>query len=356
MEDYQHLTKDVHIIANQPLPSPEEIIQQYPTSEIAAQTVFNGRQTIKRMMRNADMRLLVIVGPCSIHDEKAAYEYAQRLKELQQKVKENFFLVMRVYFEKPRTVIGWRGLINDPDLDGSSDIIKGLHKARQILLALSEMEVPIASELLDPVVPQYISDLISWAAIGARTTESQIHREMASGLSMPVGFKNSTDGNLQIAIDAIQSSRFSHHFVGINVDGKMHIWKSSGNIWGHIILRGGRDEPNYHREKIEETAQRLEKAKLPPFVVVDCSHANSQKVYKKQVEVWNDLIQQTLDGNEALRGIMLESHLHEGNQKIPENLSQLKYGVSVTDPCINWETTERIILEANNQFERYRSK
>ena len=289
-------------------------------------------------------------GPCSIHDEKAAYEYATRLQSLREKVQDTQELVMRVYFEKPRTVIGWKGFLNDPNLDGSSDIVLGLRKSREILRTIATMGVPAASELLDPVVPQYISDLLTWATVGARTTESQIHREMASGLSMPIGFKNNTDGNLQIAVDAILSARHSHSFVGINTDGKMYIWKSSGNVWSHIILRGGKDQPNYGSASLEQTRMMLEKNNLPPFIMVDCSHANSNKNYVNQPIVWNNLIQQRLDGNGTIRGLMLESHLVEGRQEIPEDKSQLKYGVSITDACIGWEMTEKLILSTHEKL------
>lgn len=339
-------TRDVHIRESRPLPTPDEVIREFPATDPVNQTILESRQTIKRMIRGLDSRFLIIVGPCSIHDEHAAYEYAERLRSLQQQVEERFYLVMRVYFEKPRTVIGWKGLINDPFLDGSSDIAFGLRKAREILLRIVSMNVPTATELLDPVCPQYILDLITWSAIGARTSESQIHREMASGLSTPVGFKNNTEGNLQIAIDAIRSARSPHSFVGINHDGRMFIWKSTGNIWSHIILRGGREGANYDRAQIEQAAAAMKQAGIPEFIVVDCSHANSEKQYQKQVEVFNDLIQQTIEGNSALRGAMLESNLHEGSQPIPHDLTRLKYGVSVTDACIDWETTESLILDA----------
>ncbi|MEW6238887.1 MAG: 3-deoxy-7-phosphoheptulonate synthase [Candidatus Omnitrophota bacterium] len=338
--------QDIHIIESRPLPPPDEICKDLPITEKAAQTVYEGRQTIKRMMRDIDKRMLVIVGPCSIHDETAAYEYADRLNALQEKVKERLFLVMRVYFEKPRTTVGWKGLINDPYLNGDCDIAYGLWKARKILLNLCHRNICAASELLDPVVPQYIVDLICWAAIGARTTESQIHREMASGLSMPVGFKNSTDGNLQIAIDAIHSARYPHSFVGINRDGKMYIWKSTGNVWAHVILRGGREQPNFDADNLLFASRKLSETNLPLFIMVDCSHANAEGQYQNQATVWKYLIQQKIEGCDALRGLMLESHLHEGSQKIPADLTQLKYGVSITDPCIDWETTEELILYA----------
>ncbi|MBD3265091.1 3-deoxy-7-phosphoheptulonate synthase [bacterium] len=344
-------TSDVHILESQPLPSPDEIKSQLPATETAVQTVLAARQAIKRMIRNLDSRLLVIVGPCSIHDEQAAMDYAERLKSLQEKVKSTLLLVMRVYFEKPRTVIGWKGMLNDPNLDSTSDIAHGLYKSRKIMLDIVSKGVPAASELLDPVTPQYISDLLAWGAVGARTTESQIHREMASGLSMPVGFKNNTDGNLQIAVDAIQSSRCPHKFVGINTDGKMYIWQSSGNVWSHIILRGGRDKPNYATDSMEITRQLLQKNTLEPFIMVDCSHANSCKDYRNQPKVWSDLIGQRAAGNEAIRGLMLESHIHEGKQDIPEDLSQLQYGVSITDACIDWDTTQTLLLNAHETLQ-----
>lgn len=351
MNQPKNQTSDVHILESQPLPSPDEIKSQLPATETAVQTVLAARQAIKRMIRNLDSRLLVIVGPCSIHDEQAAMDYADRLKSLQEKVKSTLLLVMRVYFEKPRTVIGWKGMLNDPNLDSTSDIALGLYKSRKIMLDIVSKGVPAASELLDPVTPQYISDLLAWGAVGARTTESQIHREMASGLSMPVGFKNNTDGNLQIAVDAIQSSRSPHKFVGINTDGKMYIWQSSGNVWSHIILRGGRDKPNYNAESMEITRQLLQKNKLEPFIMVDCSHANSCKDYRNQPKVWSDLIGQRAAGNEAIRGLMLESHIHEGKQAIPEDLSQLQYGVSITDACIDWDTTQTLLLDAHKTLQ-----
>jgi 3-deoxy-7-phosphoheptulonate synthase len=345
-------TSDVHILESKPLPSPDTIKAMYPLQNEAAQIVVETRNAIKRMMRNLDPRLLVIVGPCSIHDEDAAYEYCGRIKQLQEQVKDTLLLVMRVYFEKPRTVIGWKGLINNPTLDGISDIAAGIEKSRKIITHIVCQGVPTASELLDPVFPQYIADMLSWAAVGARTTESQIHREMASGLSMPVGFKNSTDGNLQIAVDAIQSAGFPHSFVGINTDGTMYIWKSSGNVWSHIILRGGRDHPNYDKDSLRQTSELLTKANRPPFIMVDCSHANSEKDYRNQPKVWNALIEQRLEGNTAIRGLMLESHLHEGRQDIPDDLSRLRYGVSITDACINWETTQDIILSAHQRLQK----
>lgn len=342
--------QNVHVSEFIPLVTPTELKNELPISDNAAQLVVESRIAIKRMLRGKDHRMLVIVGPCSIHDEKAAYEYAERLRELSREVEDQLFLVMRVYFEKPRTTIGWKGLISDPYLNNSSDIAFGLRKAREIMMKITDMGLPTASEFLDPTIPQYISEFVSWAAIGARTTESQTHREMSSGLSMPVGFKNSTEGNLQIAIDAMQSSRYPHYFLGIDQEGKSAIVKTSGNVWSHLILRGGRGKTNYDRDSVAQGVEALKKASLPPYVMVDCSHANSSKKHQNQCAVWSDCIQQRIEGNEHLFGLMLESHLHEGNQSIPEDLSQLKYGVSVTDACINWETTEELIRNAHKQL------
>ncbi len=339
-------TQDVHIVKINPLISPREMKEAYPMSEKATETVLEARNTIKRMLRGKEDRFLMIVGPCSIHDAGIAEEYAQRLAALQQKVKDRIVLVMRVYFEKPRTTVGWKGLINDPYLNDSTDIEHGITTARKILLNINDLGLPAATEFLDPIVPQYIAELVTWAAIGARTTESQTHREMSSGLSMPVGFKNSTEGNLQIAIDALHSSNYPHSFLGIDQEGKASIISTSGNVWGHIILRGGRSGPNYDRESVEQTKTSLEKAQIPPYVMIDCSHANSSKDFTKQETVLQSIIEQKQSGQDCIFGAMLESNIHEGKQNIPADLSELKYGVSVTDGCISWETTERIIQEA----------
>ncbi|MGI6458166.1 MAG: 3-deoxy-7-phosphoheptulonate synthase [bacterium] len=349
--------QNIHVYEMLPLKTPAQIKNDIQISDVSEQVVLESRNTIKKMLRNKDQRLLVIVGPCSIHDEKAAYEYAERLAKLHKEVEDKIYLVMRVYFEKPRTTIGWKGLINDPHLNGRSDIEYGLHKAREILSTITNMGLPCATEFLDPIVPQYISDLISWAAIGARTTESQTHRELSSGLSMPVGFKNSTEGNLHIAIDAMKSSRFPHSFLGVDQDGKNCIVKTSGNVWGHLILRGGRGCPNYTAEYIREGIEILQKNNLPPYIMVDCSHANSEKKHQNQRNVWECCVDQRIAGNEYIIGLMLESHLHEGNQPIPTDLSrlgdpsQLKYGVSITDACISWETTEELIRYAYGKLQ-----
>jgi len=287
--------------------------------------------------------MLVVVGPCSIHDIKGALEYAARLNVLRQEVEPHIQLVMRVYFEKPRTTIGWKGLINDPFLDGTYDIGTGLKRARKLLLDLTAMGLPTATEFLDPIIPQYIDDLVSWVAIGARTTESQTHREMASGLSMPIGFKNGTDGSLQIALDAMVSARTPHSFLGIDQDGVTSIIRTTGNPVGHVILRGGRSRPNYDTTSLAEAEQRLVQAGLPPVLMVDCSHANSGKQHARQEEVWHSVIEQRVAGNWGLIGAMVESYLNEGNQPFPNEPSQLCYGVSITDACLGWEATERML-------------
>ena len=317
-------------------------------TERTNETVVGGRETVKRILRGDDPRLLVIVGPCSIHDVDGALEYAQKLNRLREELAEQVCVVMRVYFEKPRTTIGWKGLINDPHLDGSYDIDTGLKKARELLLQINGMGLPAATEFLDPIVPQYIGDLVSWAAIGARTTESQTHREMASGLSMPVGFKNSTDGSLQIAIDAMTSARTPHNFLGIDQDGVTSIIRTTGNPNGHVVLRGGRAKANYDPESIAAATASLTKAGLPAVLMVDCSHANSGKQHARQEEVWRSVIQQRAEGNRALIGLMVESYLEEGNQPIPGRLDELRHGVSVTDACIGWETTERMLRHGHD--------
>ncbi len=342
-------TQDLHVIDAQPLLPPVELKRELPISDASAETVIQSRLAIKKMLIDKDPRLLLIIGPCSIHDEKSAIEYAERLKALSDNVSDVFLVAMRVYFEKPRTTTGWKGLINDPHIDGSLDIVHGLHKARELLRTITDMGLPTATEFLDPIIPQYISDLISWAAIGARTTESQTHREMASGLSMPVGFKNNTDGNLQVAFNALQSARAPHSFLGIDPEGRTSIYKTSGNRWGHIILRGGGGKGNYDPDSIREAIDGLNKAGLTETVMVDCSHANSGKKIENQEIVWKDCIQQRVGGNKAILGLMLESHLNAGSQQIPENLDDLQYGVSITDACINWDTTETLVTWAYEQ-------
>ncbi len=336
-------TQNLHVKETARLIAPRELKERLPMTEQSNRTVVSGRTAISSILRQTDPRLLVVVGPCSIHDTQGALEYAARLNGLRQELADRFCIIMRVYFEKPRTTIGWKGLIYDPDLNGSDNIQAGLQKARELLLEITGLGLPAATEFLDPVVPQYIADLVSWAAIGARTTESQTHRQMASGLSMPVGFKNGTDGGLQIAIDAMQSAMTPHSFLGIDQDGFTSIVRTTGNPDGHVVLRGGRLRTNYDAESIRDAAAQLEKAGLPPILMVDCSHANSAKQHARQEEVWRSLIEQRLASTRSLIGVMIESNLFEGNQPIPRHLADLRYGVSVTDACLGWDVTERIL-------------
>ena len=323
--------------------TPRALKAELPASEAANQLVVAARRNIASILKQEDPRLLVVVGPCSIHDLEGALEYGRRLSSLRRELAGQMELVMRVYFEKPRTTIGWKGLINDPHLDGTYDIDAGLKQARRLLLELSALGLPTATEFLDPIIPQYIDDLVTWAAIGARTTESQTHREMASGLSMPVGFKNGTDGSLQIALDAMVSARTPHSFLGIDQDGITSIIRTTGNPVGHIVLRGGSSRPNYDAASLRDAEAKLVKAGLPPVLMVDCSHANSGKQHARQEKVWTSVIAQRAAGNRALIGAMLESYLKEGNQPFPKNPAELAYGVSITDACICWEVTERLL-------------
>lgn len=343
-------TQDLNIAGITQLTTPAQLKAELPISEHASEVVAESRHVIEAILRKDDPRLLAIVGPCSIHDRKAAIEYAQNLMELHEAYKDHMYLVMRTYFEKPRTTIGWKGLINDPTLDGRCDMAKGLQMARELLLEITDMGLPVATEVLDPVIPQYIADLITWAAVGARTTESQTHREMVSGLSMPVGFKNGTEGNLQIAIDGILSAQHPHHFLGIDQDGRTAIVETRGNQYGHVILRGGRGGPNYDSVSVAQTVETMTKAGLPPRIIIDCSHANSRKRFEMQPEVFRDVLRQRRDGNEHIIGVMLESNLNEGNQPIPIDLTELKYGVSVTDGCIDWACTEGLLREGYEQL------
>jgi 3-deoxy-7-phosphoheptulonate synthase len=345
-------TQDLHVKEIVPLLSPRGIKAQSPSNDVVNATVARSRERIIRILRQEDPRLLVVIGPCSIHDERGALEYAARLNLLRQKFADRMEIVMRVYFEKPRTTIGWKGLINDPHLDGSQDIETGLKIARRLLLEITGMGLPAATEFLDPIVPQYIADLITWAAIGARTTESQTHREMASGLSMPVGLKNSTDGSLQVAIDAMGATRHPHSFLGMNEDGITSIVRTTGNPHAHVVLRGGRAKTNYDAESIRAAENKLISEKLPPVLMVDCSHANSEKKFAKQEDVWRSVIQQRIEGTRSLIGLMVESNLFEGNQPIPKNKADLRYGVSVTDSCINWETTARMLRWGYEMLEK----
>ncbi len=343
--------QDLNIIRYENLVTPENLKAEFPVNKKIAGLVSTTREEIKEILDKKDRRMIFVVGPCSIHDSELAIDYASRLAKLREEFKENIYIIMRVYFEKPRTTIGWKGLINDPHLNGTNDILAGLRLARKILKEILMLSLPTATEFLDPIVPQYIADLISWAAIGARTTESQTHREMASGLSMPVGFKNSTEGNLQIAVDAMQSAKHPHHFLGIDPAGKISVFTTGGNPYGHIILRGGREKPNYEPTYVQEAFERLEKAKLKTGLMVDCSHANSNKKFERQEVVWNSVIEQRVFGNENLMGMMLESNIYEGNQSLT-NPESLKYGVSITDACVSFETTRRLLEHAANELAR----
>ena len=336
-------TSDLHVVETRPLVPPALLHRELPISDRSTATVQQARERIKAILHGRDSRLLVIVGPCSVHDVAAAHEYAAAIAEAHERYKDALEIVMRVYFEKPRTTVGWKGLINDPHLDGSYDINTGLRVARGLLLHLAEMGLPAATELLDPVVPQYIADLISWTAIGARTTESQTHREMASGLSMPIGFKNGTDGSAITAINAMEAAAKTHHFLGINHDGHAAIVTTTGNPDGHLVLRGGKRGTNYHTEAVQEAAAELAKAGLPPRVMVDCSHGNSNKDYRRQGEVAAQVAAQLRAGSGHVMGVMLESHLVAGSQKIPSDLSQLTYGQSITDACIDLATTSEVL-------------
>lgn len=344
-------TQDLHVREMIRLVSPRMLKEGWPAPEATNDAVAASRGRVARILEQEDPRLLVIVGPCSIHDVDAALEYAGRLKVIREKVSDRMEIVMRVYFEKPRTTIGWKGLINDPHLDDTQDIEHGLRLARQLLLDIAAMGLPVATEFLDPIVPQYISDLVAWAAIGARTTESQTHREMASGLSMPVGFKNGTDGGLQVAVDAMQSARMPHSFLGMDQDGQTCIVRTKGNPHGHVVLRGGRALTNYDADSIHLAEATLAKAQLPTGLMVDCSHANSGKVPARQEDVWRSAIEQRVAGTRCLIGLMLESFLHEGAQPFPKPVSELQHGVSITDACISWETTERLLLEGHEMLE-----
>jgi len=346
----KNVTVDTRIKKYEPIQSPHQIQLDVPLSEQAYATVINGRRTIENILDRKDPRIFIVLGPCSIHDPYSAADYAGRLKALSDQVADRFFLVMRTYFEKPRTTTGWAGLQNDPDMDGSFDINKGLHEARKILLYNATLGIPSGTEYLDTMSPQYTSDLISWAAIGARTTESQQHRNLVSGLSMPAGFKNGTHGHVDVAINAILRARGPHSFFGINPYGVFSQIDTSGNPYSHIILRGG-DEPNYAAECVREVQARLLEKNLPDNVVIDCSHGNSQKDFNRQPLVFEEVIKQFRDGNTGIVGLMLESNLEAGSQPIPADLrgfdkSTLAYGVSVTDACISWETTSDLLQQA----------
>ncbi len=347
-------TQDIHVRSLTRLSTPNDVKAELPMTETANETVIAGRDAIQGILDGTDHRLLAIMGPCSIHDEKAAIEYAGRLKDLAARVADRILVVMRVYFEKPRTTVGWKGLINDPHMDDTFDIETGIRRARKLLLTLTEMGVATGTEMLEPITPQYIADLVSWASIGARTTESPTHRQMASGLSMPVGFKNATDGNVQIAVDAMLAAFHEHSFLGIDGEGCTSIVNTTGNKYCHLILRGGRSGTNYDYDSIAAAAKKLSDANLNPGVVVDCSHANSEKDHNRQEHVWNYVVDQYANGNRSVLGAMLESNIHEGNQKLTGDLSALKYGVSITDACISWEQTEKMLLNAYDRLENAR--
>ncbi|PIE00340.1 MAG: 3-deoxy-7-phosphoheptulonate synthase [Thiothrix nivea] len=349
-------TDDLRIIGMHELISPEDLHRAFPAGEVATNTIFQARHEAHEIIHGRDDRLLVISGPCSIHDVDAALEYAEKLKVLREALKDDLHIIMRVYFEKPRTSVGWKGLINDPDLDNSFNINKGLRLARKLLLDLSERGVPAATEYLDLISPQYVADLVSWAAIGARTTESQGHRELASGISCPIGFKNGTYGNVNIAINAISAASHPHTFLSVTKEGKTAIFATEGNEDCHVILRGGQTT-NYDAASVAETVAQLEKAKLPPYLMIDCSHANSGKDYRQQPKVAEDVAQQLAAGNRAICGVMIESHLVEGNQKADgKQREDLVYGQSITDACINWETTEQVLRELAAAVRQRRAK
>ncbi len=341
-----HDIENVNVTAFDTMPTPEEIQARLPISDKAAKTVTHGRNLLRKILDRKDPRLFVVVGPCSIHDPVAGLDYARRLKKLSDEVGDTLQIIMRVYFEKPRTTVGWKGYINDPFMDDSFRIDIGMEKARDFLLQVAEIGLPTGTEALDPNAPQYYGDLITWTAIGARTTESQTHREMSSGLSTPVGFKNGTSGDLSVAINAILSASKPHSFLGLTEQGRVAIVRTKGNGFGHIVLRGGDGRPNYDTVSVAMVEQALTKAKLPNNIVVDCSHANSFKKPELQPLVMADIVNQVRLGNKSLVGVMIESNIEAGNQSIPADLSQLKYGCSVTDGCVDWATTEKMIRDA----------
>jgi len=339
-----------------PLPTPREIREAIPLSGEVSNVVIGGRESVKGIIGRRDPRFMVVVGPCSIHDYDASLEYARRLQKLKREIEDTILVVMRAYFEKPRTTLGWKGLLYDPHLDESDDILEGVALSRKLLREIAVLELPAATEILDPIVPQYLCDMVAWAAIGARTAESQIHRQMASGLSMPIGFKNSTDGNLSVAIDAIRSASSPHAFLGINEEGRASVATTRGNPNGHLVLRGGTQGPNYGSEYVAFAEVRLRKAGVSSGILVDCSHANSGKDPSRQRVVLEDVVNQIEEGNRSIVGVMLESFLHEGNQPLPFPPENLRYGVSVTDKCIGWEETEELLRKLAEVLPRIRSQ
>lgn len=349
-------TSDIHVAATQVLPTPRALLQSIPKTEAERAFVTNAREEIKRIIFGDDNRLLVVAGPCSIHDTKAGLEYAQRFAALAKELSDRMFLVMRVYFEKPRTTIGWKGLIMDPYLDGTYNIPEGLSQARLFLREVIDLGVPTATELLDPITPQYIADLICWSAIGARTTESQTHRQMASGLSMPLGFKNGTDGSIQVAINAIKAASKEQTFLGINHEGQASAVTTRGNPNCHIVLRGGSNGPNYGAEHVKKAREALIKNGLHPAIMVDCNHENSGKDPEKQPGILEDVVNQIVAGDQSLIGVMIESNLFGGNQEFPQPINQLRYGVSITDGCLGWDDTEAALRKAHEALARYFTK
>lgn len=343
-----------NIKRSESLPSPQDICALHAASEKNLAHVLQSRRTIQDILDEKEDRFLFVIGPCSIHDEDAAYEYGKKLKTLAERVADKFFLVMRVYFEKPRTTVGWKGLINDPDLDDSFHIVKGLKLARRILNHLNDLGLPCATEALDPIVPQFLSELITWSAIGARTTESQTHREMASGLSMPVGIKNGTDGSILVAINSLTAVKNPHSFLGIDYEGQIAKFLTKGNPYAHIVLRGGGGKPNYDSVSVQSCEKELAKAGLRKKIMVDCSHANSQKDHKKQALVLQDCVNQIVCGNRSIMGFMIESHLFEGSQALAKNPKKLRYGVSITDACASFAQTEAMILDAYQKLKNFR--
>jgi 3-deoxy-7-phosphoheptulonate synthase len=343
-------TSNLRIRSLEPLVPPARLAALLPLDPAATRTIVAGRHAVERVLAGADPRLVAVVGPCSIHDLDAARDYAARLNALAERVSDRLLVIMRVYFEKPRTTVGWKGLINDPHLDGTFDVATGLRLARGLLIEIARMGLATATEFLEPITPQYIADTIVLGAIGARTTESPTHRQMASGLSMPVGFKNSTDGSLQAAVDAMQAARTPHSFLGIDNDGGTAVVSTAGNPWGVLMLRGGRSGSNYAPEVMQEARRRLEAAGLPVRVIVDCSHANSGKDHRRQSIVWRDVLAQRVVGDRSIVGMMLESNINPGSQEASADRSKLAYGVSVTDGCIGWEETEELLLEAHSRL------
>ncbi|AIU89415.1 3-deoxy-7-phosphoheptulonate synthase [Pectobacterium odoriferum] len=346
---------NINISAEQVLITPDELKAKFPLNDAEQRDIAQARSTIADIIHGRDDRLLIVCGPCSIHDTDAALEYARRLQSLAAELNDRLYIVMRVYFEKPRTTVGWKGLINDPFMDGSFDVESGLHIARGLLLELVNMGLPLATEALDPNSPQYLGDLFSWSAIGARTTESQTHREMASGLSMPVGFKNGTDGSLGTAINAMRAAAMPHRFVGINQTGQVCLLQTQGNIDGHVILRGGK-KPNYSAQDVAECEKQMQEAGLRPALMIDCSHGNSNKDYRRQPLVVESAIEQIKAGNRSIIGLMLESHLNEGSQSSEQPRSDMRYGVSVTDACISWESTETLLRSVHQELSAARVK